>query len=324
MGALTKSLPIFQSLFDEQQKSIQFFYEQLDYSEVEQVFRACLACKGMIALSGVGKSGIVAEKIARTLLSTGTRALFLPPVNFLHGDIGTIQEGDILLLFSKSGRTTELLSMIQPAQRRGGIVIGIGSEKGSPLEEKANLSILLPVLRELCPFNLAPTTSTAVQLLFGDALSIYLMKEKGFSLDEYGESHPAGAIGKKIVDRVSDLMLSGDKIPLCGPEEKLVDILVELSRKQCGCILVHERGKLLGIFTDGDLRRALEKEGSGVLSTKIGKLMTLDPITAFPEERAASAAARMQENRYVMVAPVVEKNKIVGLLRLHDIIQQGL
>ncbi len=314
-------------LFEEQQRHIGHFFAQLNISDAEKIFEACQKTSGLLILTGVGKSGLIAEKIAMTLISTGTKALYLPATNFLHGDIGIVTENDAVLLFSKSGETEELLHLLPFFQRRRAKTIAIISAEKSRLAQACDLAMMLPVEKELCPFDLAPTTSTEVQLLFGDALAIALMKAKGFTLNEYGENHPSGLIGKKILLKVDDLMMQGDQLPLCRMEDKLVDRLHELSSKKCGClVVVDDSQNFLGIFTDGDLRRALQSKGASILESKIGDLMTHSALFIQQGVRAVEAIQLMQRDskKWIMMLPVLDNQKVVGLLRMHDIVHAGL
>jgi len=311
-------------LFDQQRQYVDYFFENLHLPQAEKAVEMCLACKGLLVFTGVGKSGIIAEKIAMTLISVGTRALFLPTLNFLHGDIGVVGENDLIVMLSKSGETSELLDLLPYIRENKSQTLALVSEGESRLAKMADLAVELPVEKELCPFDLAPTTSTTVQLLFGDLLAIALMREKGFSLEEYARNHPSGSIGKKITQTVADLMKKGDDLPLCHPEDRLVDILVELTNKKCGCLLVVENGDLCGIFTDGDLRRALQEKQTDVMEKTMGELMCKNPIIVSPQDLAHTAMQTMQEKRYVMMAPVTEGNRVVGLIHMHDIIHQGL
>lgn len=314
-----------ESLISEQRTYVNHFFDQVNLEEIEKAVHTCLECKGMLILTGVGKSGIIAEKIAMTLVSTGTRALFLPIANFLHGDIGVVGKEDVVLMLSKSGESNELLSLLPYIKRKGAKVLAIVSDDESRLARSSDQTVYLPVVKELCPFDLAPTTSTAVQLLFGDLLSMALMKEKGFSIEEFATNHPRGAIGKKITLRVKDLMRKGDELPLCRSSDLLVDQIVQLSDKKCGCLLVEgEEGELLGIFTDGDLRRALQTDGASAMKLSMEVLMTRNPISIGGEELAQTALKKMQQKQLVTVVPVVEEGKLIGLIRLHDIIHEGI
>ena len=316
---------ILQSLAEQQRQYINYFFNHLEFEQIEKVIQSCQKCKGLIVLTGVGKSGIISEKIAMTLTSTGSRAIYLPAGNFLHGDIGGLTKDDVVLMLSKSGETEELLELIPHVRRKGSTIIAVISDRESRLAKEANLTVFLPVEKELCSFDLAPTTSTSVQLLFGDLLAVALMREKGFTLEEFAENHPAGSIGKKITLFVRDLMKTKDEIPLCRPEDKLVDVIVELSNKKCGCLLVADSDRtLLGIFTDGDLRRALQEKGAMVLEKKMDELMTSSAIFVQPNDLAHKALQIMQTKRFVTVAPVLEQRKVVGLIRMHDIVHEGI
>jgi len=208
-------------------------------------------------------------------------------------------------------------------------LVAIISNSDSRLAKACDVVMELPLEKELCPFDMVPTTSTEIQMIFGDALAVALMQKKAFGLDDFAENHPAGRIGKRITLRVKDLMLKDQAIPLCHPEDKLVDILVpELSNKQCGCVLVvDDEGVLEGIFTDGDLRRALEKEGGKVLDLPMGKIMAESPRFIRPSELALAAMEEMEgdQKHPITVLPVVDdQNKVVGIIKMHDIVQSGL
>jgi arabinose-5-phosphate isomerase len=314
-------------LFSDQRHYINAFFDALDLQQTDDILQRLLACQGSLVLTGVGKSGYIAEKIVATLISTGTSARFLSPGDALHGDIGCLSNRDILILFSKSGESKELLGLLPYAQKKGVQTIAVISRENSQLAKCCDASIVLPVSRELCPYNLVPTTSAAVQLIFGDCLAVALMKAKEFSLNELALNHPAGLLGRKITLKVTDLMLSGEKIPFCRPFDCLVDVLHELSAKRCGCLLVVDAEKRLqGIFTDGDLRRSLEKVGRDVLEQPISRFMTVSAKVIAPDVFVGEGIRLMEEDpcRLITVLPVIEKEQVVGLLRMHDILQARL
>lgn len=314
-----------QDLFEQERQLVNHFFDHLDFSQVEKALDICLACKGLLVFVGVGKSGIIAEKIATTLASTGTRALSLSATNLLHGDMGIIEKEDLIVILSKSGETEELLALLPHFRQKENTILAITSNQNSRLALSADYSVELPVEKELCPFDLAPTISTTAQLLFGDVLAIALMREKGIGLKQYGENHPSGAIGKKANLLVEDLMKKGEEIPFCSPEDRLVDVIVDLSDKKCGCLVIVSKEKqLLGIFTDGDLRRALQSEGAQVMDKSMKELMNPNPISLPPKILAYTALKKMQEKHYVMMAPVIQEDKIIGLIRMHDIIHEGI
>ena len=314
-------------LLEESQTYLNHFFQTIDVTRFEKILDLAANTQGFLLFTGIGKSGIIAEKIAATLTSTGTKALYLPPMNFLHGDIGILSENDLLFMLSKSGESEELLDLLPFIQRKKTRVIGVVSRPTSRLEKSSFTSILLPVQKELCSFDLVPTTSAEVQLIFGDILAVALMKKRKFNLDDYALNHPSGTIGKKMTLSVKDIMLSGENIPFCLPHNKLGDVLVELSRKKCGALIVtNEETHLQGIFTDGDLRRALQTYGSNVLELTMQELMNPTTVSVFSQALAWDAMKEMQKNpqKWIMVTPVVEKDKVVGILRMHDIIQSGI
>jgi arabinose-5-phosphate isomerase len=318
---------LLKKIFADQQSHLTYYFEQIDHARVEEIVNLCAETKGLLIFTGVGKSGIIAEKIAMTLISTGTKALYLPAINFLHGDIGIISPDDCVFMLSKSGETEELVNLVPYIQKKGAKIIAWVSNLQSRLAIQADVSILLPVEKELCPFDLAPTISTEVQLLFGDALAIALMKKKGFTIGSYGENHPSGMIGRKATIAVQDLMVPLDKLPLCNSSKTLSEVLPEFSGKRMGCVIVtDENGLFQGIFTDGDLRRSLQSLGSSVLERKLGELMTRSAITTHSEEMAWEALKLMQKDpsRWIMMLPVLENQQIVGLIRMHDIIHAGI
>jgi arabinose-5-phosphate isomerase len=275
----------------------------------------------------VGKSGFVAQKIATTMMSTGTKALYIPPIDALHGDIGMVSNRDILVVLSKSGETEELLQLLPSIRNKGAKIFAITSNPTSRLARASDRFIDLPCVSELCPFDLAPTISTEIQLLFGDVIAMHLMQVRGFSLQEYADNHPAGRIGKRATLRVKDLMLDAGKTPLCYPSDTLEKVLVDFSDKRCGCLVVIDKEKRLqGIFTDGDLRRALQRQGEQVLQQRLEKLMTSKPKAIGSEMLAWEALKLMEADQKhpVMVLPVVEGTQVIGLIKMHDIIQAGL
>ncbi len=312
-------------LFEMQRVELNYFFDALDEVKARTFFEACAACSGLLVFTGVGKSGLVAEKIAATLSSTGTRALYIPTINFIHGDLGILSSQDVLILLSKSGETEELLSLVPFAKRKGAKLLSLTCRDKSRLAASCDVNVTLPMRRELCPFDLVPTTSTAMQLLFGDVLAVALMQAKGFTLDAYAENHPAGSIGKKLLLTVEDIMRTD--LPLCYKDDMLMDVLVELSDKRCGCLLVvDEVSKLLGIFTDGDLRRAIQRERESILQLRMEDLMCMEPITVSPDMSAWDAMKRMQKDpkRWILTAPVVRDERVVGIIRMHDLVQAGL
>ncbi|KAL4440560.1 hypothetical protein ABPG75_003561 [Micractinium tetrahymenae] len=317
-----------QQLFRSQQRFINYFFDHLDFAPIQQFCQACLECSGVVIFTGVGKSGLIAQKICQTLVSTGTKAVFLSPQDALHGDIGIISAHDLLVCFSKSGATEEILRLVPFARAKGARLVGITSQRGSELEGACDLAVHLPLERELCPFDLAPVTSTAIQMLFGDTVAIALMQAKHLTRDQYAMNHPAGRIGKRLILRVADVMLRNGKVPVVQPDMLMPQVLVELSSKSCGCVLVaDEAQRLLGIFTDGDLRRSLQQCGAAgrdIMSLRVEEVMTRQPKTCSSGEMAVDAMQAMEAGPKVNMLPVVDDGKVQGLVTLHALVSAGL
>lgn len=315
------------ALFEQQRRYLNHFLDSVDRSQADKILARLLECRGVVIFCGIGKSGHIAEKLATTFLSTGTRSFFLSPANALHGDIGFVSPNDVFICFSKSGASQELLDILPHIQKRGATTIAVVSAPNSKLAKACDLSIILPIEREICPYDLAPTTSTAAQLIFGDCLAVALMQAKQFTMADFAANHPGGLLGRKITLKVVDLMLKGDEIPLCRPTDPLMDVLHELSVKRCGCLLVADKDlRLEGIFTDGDLRRAIQSKGPDALRMPLSELMNLCPKSISSDALAIEAVKRMEEDpaRLITVLPVLENGRVVGLVRMHDILQKEL
>jgi len=269
----------------------------------------------------VGKSGLICKKIAATLSSTGTPAFFLHPTDAAHGDLGMVKGEDTVIAVSNSGETAELLSIIPLIKSFGIPVIAITSNPNSSLARLSDVVLNIGVKREACPLNLAPTTSTTVTLALGDAIAAALMKLKGFTPEEFAKFHPGGKLGIRL-SKVKEIMRTGREIPIVKPDTPLKEAIFEISSKKIGATLVVENGKLVGIITDGDLRRALEK--GATLETKVSELMTKNP-KQIEEEAYGEEALREMEKHKITVLPVVNKEgKLKGIIHLHDILGRRL
>jgi arabinose-5-phosphate isomerase len=279
---------------------------------------------GRVIVSGMGKSGHIARKIAATLSSTGTPAYFVHPAEASHGDLGAIAHQDVLLLLSRGGETAELGDLISYAKRFRIPVIGIAGNPGSSLIEAADVKLLLPRAPEACPNGLAPTTSTTMMLGLGDALAVALMERKGFSPDQYRDFHPGGSLGRALI-RVADLMHRGEEIPLAREDASMREVLLTMASGRLGCVgVVNGAGALLGIVTDGDVRRHVGKE---LESRKASEIMTRSPKIAHPGQLAVEALAQMTESKItqLFVLEAAGKNKKpVGVLHIHDCLRAGL
>lgn len=317
-----------QELLEKQRVYTDHFFDTIDLHPIEQLVDILLACSGIVFVTGIEKSGLVARKIAFTMVSTGTKAFYLSPTDAVHGDLGMVSSNDAFVMLSKSGESDELIQLATSIRNKGATLIGVVCNKDSRLSKACDKIITLPFQKELCPFDMAPTMSTTSQLLFGDLLAIALMKRKKYTIDEFAINHPSGRLGKRITFKVKDIMIAGEKIPTGHPKQTLRSALVELSNKRCGCIfIIDEEMKLLGIFTDGDLRRTLQKHGAEVLDLPMENLMTPNPRSIGPDVMAWDAMKQMEQDpqRRIMVLPVLQPDKrLVGLLHLHDIIQNGI
>jgi arabinose-5-phosphate isomerase len=293
--------------------------------EFVRAIDAMMAAKGRVIVSGMGKSGHIARKIAATLSSTGTPAYFVHPAEASHGDLGVIARQDVLLMLSWGGETAELADLISYAKRFGLPLIGIASNPDSTLMQAADVKLLLPRAPEACPNGLAPTTSTTMMLALGDALAVALMERKGFSPDQYRDIHPGGSLGKALI-RVADLMHQGDEIPLAREEAGMRDVLLVMAERRFGCVgLVNAKGALTGIITDGDLSRHID--GDDFLSRKASDIMTRNPKIAAPGQLAVEALAFMNENKITRLFVLEAKDaarRPVGILHIHDCLRAGL
>jgi arabinose-5-phosphate isomerase len=319
---------VVERLWVNQRNYLNYFFDKIELQQLEQMLKILLECPGLILLSGIGKSGLVAEKMSVTLTSTGTRALFISPTNALHGDIGIVSKDDVFIMVSKSGESDELIHLIPYLRNKEAKILSIVSNPNSRLAKACDFFLNIPVEKEICPYNLAPTTSTVMQMIVADILAISLMEIKKFSKEQFAMNHPSGRIGRRLMTKVKDLMLKDQAIPCCQPQDKLADVLVELSNKRCGCVLVlSPEQKLQGIFTDGDLRRTLQKLGAHALDANMEDIMTKSPRKIALTELAWTALQKMEEDQKhpIMVLAVVdESEKVVGIIKMHDIIQSGI
>ncbi|MFN2531871.1 MAG: SIS domain-containing protein [Pyrinomonadaceae bacterium] len=301
---------------------------RLNPAEVEHAVNLLLNCEGKVVVLGVGKSGIIGQKIAATMTSAGTAAVYLHPSDALHGGLGIVQSGDVMLLLSNSGETSELVQMLPYVERRHINIIAIVGNLTSTLARRADVALDASVDQEACPLNLAPTTSTTVSLAIGDALAMILMKVKGVTSDEFAVNHPAGQLGKRLTLRVADLMHSGEENATIPTGSSWIEVVRAISRGGLGAVcVVDNAGHLAGIITDGDLRRAIEQtDHNSLAKLTCDDFMTHKPIVAAPDLLAFDAL-RLMEDRVSQIAvlPVVGGDEVcVGLIRLHDIVRSGL
>jgi arabinose-5-phosphate isomerase len=286
--------------------------------------RLCLGCKGRVVVTGMGKSGHVARKIAATLASTGTPAFFLHPAEAGHGDLGMITRTDLVLALSNSGETPELVMLLPHLKRLGVPLIVMAGKADSTLGRAATVTLDVSVAEEACPLNLAPTASTTATLAMGDALAVTLLEARGFTKQDFARSHPGGSLGRQLLLHVEDLMRTGAAIPKTTPEEKLRDGLLEMSRKGLGMtVIVGPEDEVLGVFTDGDLRRTFDKQ-LDVHSTPMSAVMTPNCKTIGPRELAAEAVHLMEVYRITALPVADEHGRLVGALNVHDLFRAGV
>ena len=275
-------------------------------------------CTGKIAVTGLGKSGIICKKVAATLSSTGSPAIFLHAADALHGDVGLLAREDVILAISKSGETPEILQILNVAKRLALPVIAMAGERESTLARDSDVFLDVSVAEEACPFGLAPTTSTAAALAMGDALAIALMEKKGFGREDFASVHPAGSIGKKLL-RVGDLMHRGEAIPRVLESTPMPDVIYEMSRKSLGITTVtRDNGVLAGVISDGDLRRLLQKSADPLKLTA-GQVMTREPKTIGEQELATVALAKMEEMKITSLVVVDASKTVTGVVHVHDL-----
>lgn len=281
-------------------------------------------CAGKVIIIGIGKSGIIGQKISATLSSTGTPSIYLHPVEAAHGDIGVISKKDVIIIISQSGETEEITDLL-PSLRAFKIpVIAITGNKNSTLSKNATCMIDSYVKEEACPMGLAPTSSSIVQLAIGDALAIALLKLKKFKKEDFAKLHPGGTLGKRLTLRVKDIMHTGDELPIVKKYIILKDALITMTRKRFGCIaVVDEKNRLCGIFTDGDLRRLIEKNDNP-FSLKISLIMISKPKTVKAEELVVNALNLMEKYKITVLLVVDKKKRLIGIIHLHDILSAGV
>ena len=276
-------------------------------------------CKGRVVVTGLGKSGLIGRKIAATLASTGTPSLFLHAADALHGDMGVMAAGDILLAVSSSGETEEMVELIEPAKRIGVQIVAMTSNPRSTLAAASDIVLDIAVKEEACSLNLAPTASTAAALAMGDAVAIALLDRREFKEEDFAALHPAGRLGKKL-RRLESLMHTGDDLPRVLPGAKMPDVIYEMSSKGLGLAAVAQKdGKLLGIITDGDLRRVMQRRKENVLDLTAADCMTKNPVTMPRTELAAAALRLMEEKKITSVLVVDAAGRLEGVVHLHDL-----
>ena len=288
------------------------------FSRAVDMILQCGASNGRVVVTGMGKSGIIAQKIAATLSSTGSPALFLHPAEAVHGDLGVLMTGDVVVALSSSGETEEILRLLATLKRKGDALITFCCNLQSTLAQASDVVLDCSVEREACGLNLAPTSSTTAMLALGDALAVAVSLRKGFRAEDFAELHPGGKLGKQLA-KVRDLMHAGEDIPVVAPSTPMADVIFEMSSKKLGMTTVQESGRLRGVISDGDLRRLLEHEGGAALGKAAGEAMNPHPRTIAAGELAAKALANLEERKITSLVDVDAAQRVEGVVHLHDL-----
>ncbi|NLG59939.1 MAG: KpsF/GutQ family sugar-phosphate isomerase [Gammaproteobacteria bacterium] len=301
--------------------ALQAVHDRLD-GAFSQACERILACEGRVVCTGMGKSGHIARKIAATLASTGTPAFYVHPGEAGHGDLGMITDADVVLALSYSGESDEILMLLPGLRRQGNVLIAMTGRETSTLARQSDVHLDVSVPAEACPLSLAPTSSTTASLAVGDALAVALLNARGFTADDFARSHPAGALGRRLLLHIRDVMHAGDEVPRVNADATLTEALLEISRKRLGLTsVVDGDGRLVGLFTDGDLRRTLADESVDVRTTRISQVMTRSPVT-IGSEALAVEAARLMETRKINGLLVLDSDgRVVGALNIHDLLR---
>lgn len=284
-------------------------------------------CPGKVVVTGMGKSGLIAQKIAATMVSTGTPAAFLHAADGMHGDVGMAQKGDVALAISKSGETEELLTILLYIKKIGVPVISITADAESTLAKTSDLVLFTPVSEEACPLDLAPTSSTTAALVVGDALAMALMKLRAFEPEHFALRHPGGQLGRRLLLSVEDTMRTGENNPVVNIKESVADMMYEISSKRCGAVsIIDDNRNLLGLVTDYDIRKCLEAK-SDIFSMRIGDIMNKGPVHTYSDEMAGAAMdiMRNRPNPFLVLPVLDRKNRaVIGMVHLHDLLAKGL
>ena len=282
-----------------------------------------LATKGKLILMGIGKSGHIAQKISATLSSTGTPSFFIHPTEAAHGDLGMIDKKDAILILSNSGETKEIFEILPALKRCAGNIFTLTNNVNSTIARTGKINIVIKANEEACPLDLAPTSSTTIALVFGDALAVSLLEHRGFTKDDFAKSHPAGQIGKKLTTLVKDIAIMGKKTPVVSQDATLKDALIEITEKKLGITLVSDGIKIIGIFTDGDLRRCLNQE-KDLLQTLIGNVMTTNFKSIAYDSLAIDAAEIMEKHKIFTLVVTQTKENVSGIITMHQLLESGV
>ena len=307
-----------------EEQALEILATQID----ERFTRACeiiLQCKGRLVITGMGKSGHIGRKMAATFASTGTPSFFMHPGEAGHGDLGMLVKGDVLIAISNSGKSDEIMMLMPLIKHLEVPLITISRDDRGPMPQNADIALTLGDIQEACPLGLAPTSSTTATLVLGDALAVALLDARGFTADDFAMSHPAGALGKRLLLHVKHLMHTGNDLPKVSPDTPMNQVLYEISNKRLGLTtIVDENDVLLGIFTDGDLRRLIDRQQGFDINLVVSDVMIANPSTISKEARAVEALEKMNEKKINQFVVVDDANKVIGVISMHDLIQAGV
>lgn len=290
----------------------------------ESAVELIVQCEGKVVVTGMGKSGLICQKIASTMASTGTPAFFLHPAEGVHGDLGMLAKGDVVIAISNSGETEEVIRILPIIRRMGLKLISITGESQSTLASVGDTFLNVSVKEEACPLGLAPTASTTATLALGDALAVALMYKRGFKEEDFALFHPGGSLGKSLLLKVSDLMHTGERVPVISAESSVKEVIFEMTSKGFGVTAVmSNKGSFVGVISDGDLRRALERDGD-IINETASNIMKENPKTISSHDLAAKALSEMEKNKITVLFVLDENEKPTGILHLHDLLQSGV
>ncbi len=320
---IARSLSLARNVLHIEAEAVQALADRLD-EQFHRAVQLIMACKGRVVVTGMGKSGHIAGKIAATLASTGTPAFFVHPGEASHGDLGMIAHDDVVIALSNSGESAEITAILPLIKRRGARLVGMSGNPASTLGRESDVHLNAAVDKEACPLNLAPTASTTAALALGDALAVTLLDMRGFTPEDFARTHPGGSLGRRLLVHVRDVMHTGDALPVVDHAASLKDALLEMTRKGLGMTaIVDDSGHVIGVFTDGDLRRALEKSVD-MHTARIADLMGRNPKTIGPDQLAVEAVEKMQSLKINGLLVVNSEGKLAGALNMHDLLKAGV
>lgn len=307
-----------------EQQAIEVLATQID-GRFDRACEILLQCQGRVVVTGMGKSGHIGRKMAATFASTGTPSFFMHPGEAGHGDLGMLVRGDVLIAISNSGKSDEIMMLMPLIKHLQVPLITISRDEKGPMPQNADVALTLGKADEACPLGLAPTSSTTATLVLGDALAVALLEARGFTADDFARSHPAGALGKRLLLHVKHLMHTGAELPKVKPNTPMNKVLYEISDKRLGLTtVVDDNDTLLGIFTDGDLRRMIDQQQGFDVNLAVSEVMTKNPLTISAEARAVEALEKMHEKKINQFAVVDAANKVIGVISMHDLIEAGV